>query len=356
MNFPFVLAASCCRLLACLCLCLWLGSGRSSPAQAFCIEYLPLTNDELSLRFRQQLICDPFMSGNSVNLNRCTIRMTYQATLVVCGVDSNNRPWSVTGSSHGGYASVWSADLDRNGHSDLLFCSRTGANGWAPPTHLLVLMFDRSGRPMPWQCNGYFEVDKRGICDLLDLDRDGRAEIVTQTFKNGYWLSSLYEAGDGRFRLRQHHGTRLFPLYSKFTYRPNRLPSRRTESLPQERNLSNDWSTVNQTATLSQVIWPRHGSPVLQFSDGRKLDAGAHSGTLSIVLDEFNGRRIVLLSDPSARTMLEEIRRRQIPLMVAGGKQRVPQLLWAKIDPLRETLAAYKPRPVKDIYATDELP
>ncbi len=67
---------------------------------------------------------------------------------------------------------------DRNGITDLVLVFPTGGNGWAPQNHLVTVTFESSGRPISWEADGYFEETNTGIADLVDLNRDGRADLV----------------------------------------------------------------------------------------------------------------------------------------------------------------------------------
>ncbi len=351
-STPVFLSTFVCLYLVLLAIC--------SPAGAFCMEYLPLSDAELTLRFKQQLVCDTLMPGNSVTSNRCTVRMTSEGRLHVAGVDHNIRPWSVTALCYEGCASVWTADLDRNGQNDLLLLSRTGGTGWEATSQLMVIMFDSEGRPIPWQCDGYFDVDKRGIRDILDLDYDGRADIVRQSFEKGFWITSLYEAGEGRFKLRQHHGTRSFPIHTKFTYKPNRLPAKCSTDKPCEVDCSNALSaSPMESVCLSRLVWPLHTCENLSLllSNGKKCVVPTSCSTLSVVLDERSGRRIALMSSPEARTLLEEIRVRQIPMAVATKMGRnAPVLIWAGDKTCMGIACRSKPASRSDAYLSNELP
>jgi hypothetical protein len=96
----------------------------------------------------------------------------------------------------------------------------------APSSHLYALTFDARGRPVPFEADGYFQEDGRGIHDLVDLDGDRRAELVYMNFDDGYWVTNLYEAEGGRWRrVEGRHGARTYPLYTRFTRRANRTPT-----------------------------------------------------------------------------------------------------------------------------------
>jgi hypothetical protein len=94
----------------------------------------------------------------------------------------------------------YSADLDRNGICDLVMIYPTGGNGLAPTSHFFSLTFDEQGRPVPFKADGYFEESAKGITDLVDLNIDGRAELIYMNFDDGYWITNLYEVRAARWR------------------------------------------------------------------------------------------------------------------------------------------------------------
>src|SRR5262249_5320307 len=99
----------------------------------------------------------------------------------------------------------------------------TGGNGLAPSSHFFSLTFDEKGRPVPFKADGYFEESAKGITDLVDLNMDGRAELIYMNFDDGYWITNLYEVRAARWRrVKGSHARRSYPLYARFTYRPNR--------------------------------------------------------------------------------------------------------------------------------------
>jgi hypothetical protein len=98
------------------------------------------------------------------------------------------------------------------------------------------------GRPVPSEMDGYFEIDASGFKDLIDLGGDGRAELVRQSYDDGYWITSLYEARDAHWHLiAGEHASRSFPIYTRFTNRANRVPTTPGPGRhPTEDDLSND--------------------------------------------------------------------------------------------------------------------
>ena len=198
-------------------------------AAAYVQRYLPLNEQELSLRFPQHVVRKQFLplmgSQEIVRIGSATVRFLEPNRIQFSGKDSAARPWTVTASGCMGGA-LYTADLDHNGTTDIIYASYTGGNGWAPPAHVLTLLFEENGRPVVSEMDGYFETDTRGLKDLLDLDGNGKAELLRQSFDDGYWITSLYEAEDAHWRLvKGQHAARQYPLYTRFTNRPNRQPT-----------------------------------------------------------------------------------------------------------------------------------
>lgn len=315
------------------------------PAHGYCKDYMPLSSSELSMRVRQHLISDDLAIGATALADQCTLKMMPGGTLRITGTDCKGKSWVVWSECENGFASVWSADLDKNKTKDLIVVSRTRAAGigWEPSAHLLIVAFDDQRRPVPWQCKGFFEVDSRGVKDILDLDGDGYAEVLQQTSTEGFWITSLYEASGARFKRRAIHADRAFPLYNKFTFKPNRLPSKSGGRRPPESNLANDTDGENVSISLRAIsnAGRSSNSSVLSLSNGDQWMPAPESH-MAVVLDEPCGRRVALVPAVESRLLLEEIYRRQIPVMVAKkwARRDLAPMLWAKVhSDLRGELA-----------------
>ncbi|HZB44031.1 MAG TPA: hypothetical protein VE360_02245, partial [Pyrinomonadaceae bacterium] len=122
---------------------------------------------------------------------------------------------------------VYEGDLDRNGVRDLVVSIGTGANGLGEPTHLIFLTFNRRGHPSLFEATGYFDPRAGDIYDLADLDGDRRAELLFMTYDDGYWVTNVYQPHESRWgRVSGRLAGLQFPLYTRFTRRPNHTPVR----------------------------------------------------------------------------------------------------------------------------------
>ena len=109
-----------------------------------------------------------------------------------------------------GFTEVWTADFDHNGQPDLLIAAVPISSGrCVNGVDITVLLFDASGRPVPWIASTEIPYTERREpyrpAILLDTNNDGRAEIVTT--ECGPWdvdsldnrVTGVYEARDTRW-------------------------------------------------------------------------------------------------------------------------------------------------------------
>jgi hypothetical protein len=314
--------------------------------QAYFKRYMPLTDEELARRVSQHRIPIRMEAGASARFEGGLIRLEEDGTLLITGRDLQGRPWQFTGHWSGLGGEFYSADLDHNGKPDLIYAWYTGGNGLAPPMHVTTLMFDEDGRPVPSEMDGYFEFDKRGIEDLVDLDGDGRAELIRQAWDDGYWITSVYEASGARWhRIEGEHAGRRFPLYTRFTHRSNRVATTPAPGRhPVEGDLSNDSPLRN--SHLLAVRWAnvaQSENPRLVLDDQTVCEPVAWYSSMTVILDSASGRTAATLKEPeSARELLETIRDRRLPVQIMGKRRYavtgdrvskptgcVPETVWA---------------------------
>jgi hypothetical protein len=307
-------------------------------ARAFADSYLPLAARALSRRLRQKLVADPLEAGQTLCVQGTRIEIKSKArscpaegpTLQVHGEDNAGKVWSYVSSAWTGFASVWTADLDKNGKEDLIILMRSGNCPPEPTSQLLVLMFEKNGRPVPWVVDGYFEIDARGIKDFVDLENDGHCQLIRQSFDRGYWMTSFYEAHQSRWqRLSTIAGIKL-PLYTRFTLRENHesvcLPERRRPSEPDLSNNCADPNKCRRQTFLDGLDWPdstNHEYQRLVFSDGKRFSPAAGSLTMTVVIEDVCGRRMASSSAAEATgRLLAEIRSRRMPVSLSGQRAR----------------------------------
>jgi hypothetical protein len=146
------------------------------------------------------------------------------------GASKAGKPWDVRMCC---LDEVWRADLDGNGTQDYVFFS-TGPyfNGRTTPVFSLsILLMDKQGLPVPFFTLVYQGEHGSGIKNLVDLDRDGRAELLISTYDeytsdprvggmcSGHWVTQLY-----RFRQLRAEEVRgvasglHFPFIQAWTY------------------------------------------------------------------------------------------------------------------------------------------
>jgi len=313
--------------------------------------YLPLTGTETNpfpvkfigeldaVHLIKSLPCGP--SGTSVSTNQ------YQ-DMVFSGKDKLGKPWTITiccdvpgGDGGRGAYFTYTADLDGDGTPDLILVRATGGCGLSPTSDIHCFLFDATGRPMPFATDGYFDYDERGIRDLVDIDRDGKAELVYMNFNDGYWVTSLYKASNGRWqKLQGQIGNRTFPLFTRFTFRDNHTPvapmSGRHPIAPDLSNASTNlrgrlvsyrWANVEESQDIELH---------LQTPDNQEVIDKPVSwySTFNAVLDEPGGRQIVSLdaSAESMRALLDKIMDEHCLVSLTGRRNpdnQSPEMLWA---------------------------
>jgi hypothetical protein len=336
-----------------LLLCAW-----PCPAQNH--DYLPLSRDETSRRFPLKLVGHTgggerpgyFARGSDgaaaasarmeIGPAGSTFEMDEEGVAVVEGKDKGGAAWRVRLGNLSGYgARLYTADLDRDRVNDLVIVSPTGGNGLAPTSHFIALTFDEQGRPVTFEADGYFEEDARGVFDLLDLDGDGRAELLYMNFDDGYWVTTIYEAEGGRWRrLDGAHGRRTYPLYTRFTNRPNRRPTTPSPGRkPFTPDLSNAASALR--GTLASYEWAD-----LSQSENLKLfvNAGgsqvtcspvAWFGSFGVVSDSDEGREVVTVygNEAAAKALLDEAVKSKAEVTFYGRRSAEgcsPESVWLR--------------------------
>lgn len=263
--------------------------------------------------------------------------------LIIRGKDKQNKDWSV----HLGYLVLayacrfYEADLDRNGIRDAVLVFPTGGNGLAPTSHLLAVTFDELGRPVTFEADGYFQQSENEIFDLIDLDNDRRAELIYMNFDDGYWITNLYAVRNGRWkRVSGRYGKRVYPLYTRFTYRENHKPTipkrgrhpfapdlSNTSPKLRGRLISYQWANVLSSEDILLNIRDRRGQEV-------SSKPVSWYASFAVVMDNKDGRRIASLSadEDVIKSLLSEIVAKGYEVTLYGQRRpdiSSPEIVWA---------------------------
>jgi len=322
----------------------------SPTAQGYNPYYLPLTQAELAKRIPQKKIhCPGYNSGDQIKIGAATVHEV-DGELRISGKDKRGHPWKVSGLFNYWGCEIYISDLDHNGTQDLIVVTYNSANGLAPNVELGILLFESNGRPVFSDFIGYFETDAQGVKDYLDLNNDGHTQLICQSFDDGYWITSLYEARDSHwFPVHGGHGSRTYPLYTRFTYRPNHVATiPKAGRNPQYADLSNNAILDQAPVTIDKLLWANvkeSENPTFIFSDGRTCSPVAWYGTLVVVVDQDAGRKSATLSDPEdSKQLLDTIVHDKLPVRISGHRPPredkssdcAPELIWAGNAPVRQ--------------------
>lgn len=320
-------------------------------------SYLPLTSAELSKKFPIAYVGTlgrgrpgylegtwdkPLPGTLNVGPSGAVIKTTEDEDLLITGNDKEKREWSIQLGALAYAVRFYEGDLDRNGIRDAVIVFPTGGNGLAPTSHILTITFDENGRPVTFEADGYFQESERNIFDLVDLNQNGRAELIYMNYDDGYWITNVYEIRNARWqRVVGRHGNRAYPLYTRFTFKENHrstVPKRgRNPFAPDLSNrsprlagklVSYQWANVNASEDISLTIKDRQGrvvssKPVSWYS------------SFTVVVDSREGRKIVSISatEESVKALLDTISAGNYAVALYGQRRpdaSSPEILWAR--------------------------
>lgn len=314
-------------------------------------DYLPLTKAELSKRFPVSYIGTlghdrpgyfesqsdkPLPERINIGPSGATVTTTEDGDLILSGKDKLAHEWNFRlGSAVLSYACrFYEADLDRNGIRDGVLIFPTGGNGLAPTSHFLAITFDEGGRPVTFEADGYFQEADGQIFDLVDLDRNGRAELIYMNFDDGYWITTVYEVRNARWqRLVGRHSNRTYPIYTRFTFKENHRPTAPKRGRhPFTPDLSNSaprltGRLISYKEDLSLIIQDPRGKPLT-------LKPVVWYDSFTVVLDTSAGRQIVSMSaeEEALKSLLDKIISEKYKVSFFGNRDpdtSSPELLWA---------------------------
>ena len=105
-----------------------------------------------------------------------SMQLTSGSSATLTGNDSRGLPWAVEIATRHGGCWMWRADLDKNGREDLILLTSDATS--SGESILTLVLQDETGRPVPWEGVGHYQPSARGLANLVDLDGDGRAELL----------------------------------------------------------------------------------------------------------------------------------------------------------------------------------
>jgi hypothetical protein len=267
---------------------------------------------------------DPSRSSSDAGPRGSTLAWANK-TLTLEGTDRSGDPWEAFISAipdcsiDFGVAS-YNADLDRDGTIDSLTVVPTCGNGNAPSAHAIAILFDRTGRPVPFEAEGEFDALPNAVARVVDADHDGRADLLTSASRDEPRTTVRYAAEQGHWR------------------RVGDVPATVIT------DLSNDRARI--AGVLTAWHWPARAGQPRQISDfdlvltmrdtsGRQVPCTPEYWEQSarLVLDTLHRRRIVSLASPAdADELLGEVVMRKLPVRLFGQRYAdrcSPELVWA---------------------------
>jgi hypothetical protein len=159
----------------------------SSPLTAQPLEWPQLPKELRSKKFPQRLVADcslPLPPARPEGASRVLHERGMSIEIAPADTEVRIRPisqsvgdWTVRIAILPVGCRIWQADLDRNGQMDLIISSWTEGNG--PGVEVTLILIDNRQRPVPWNFGfGYFDVGENGLDNLVDLDGNGKSELL----------------------------------------------------------------------------------------------------------------------------------------------------------------------------------
>lgn len=324
------------------------------PALGQMWDYLPLTKTELGKRFpmkRVEPVSDSTSASFTLPAGASGVHFVFErhdrtkSLFIALGKDTKNRDWRVDLPLYCHFPpDFYVADLDGNGITDLVILVPTCGNGLAPTVHFFSLLFDEEGRPVPFEADGYFEGLPNGIDALVDMNRDGKAELIYMNYNDGYWITNVYQCQTAHWqRIQGQFGKRKYPLFTRFTNRPNRKAvTPKAGRHPFAPDLSN--VTPLLTGHLTSFHIPESVGSDVELTMVDSKDSSIQCtpaywyGSARVVLDGQDGRQIIELSSENKQNVspiLNEIISGKLRVLLYGKRypdRCSPETVWATED------------------------
>jgi hypothetical protein len=211
----------------------------SSPAYLL-PQYTPITKTDMShqvpIKFvpADNLVGEVNSPNPNIHIADCNMHVSsdpHRSELLFTGKDKNNKPWVLAKAYYPTGTIFFTADLDKNGMTDIIVLQTTGSCGRAPSTVLTLILFDKEACPFPVELFGYSNTDEKTwagekinttIDDLITLGNDPRTCVISQQagltkvkgkpFAIRYWKTIVYRAEDSRLKKLDSYKGQSFPL------------------------------------------------------------------------------------------------------------------------------------------------
>lgn len=285
--------------------------------------------------------------GAQVNFDGITAAAELRGTREVrlAGVGKSGKRWEAHLAA---LDEVWRGDLDANGTQDyVLFSSGPYFNGRITPLYSLsILLMDTDRLPVPFFTVVYRGANGDGIKNLLDLTRDGHAELLISSydentsdplvgpFCSGHWAHQLYRFRDGAAEeLRGTIAGMRFPLIHAWSYRAT-CPKAEQPFLPLRPATLHEHGTSARDQVVTSVRTPSDGKGVF----GVYPAAGCNSVEPRAAVYDRPQVREIAFPNPFSEymaTLTDRIRRAQARVELRGIDRSMGQgecsvnLLWA---------------------------
>lgn len=229
---------------------------------------------------------------------------------------------------------VWKGDLDGNGVDDfVLIASGPYFNGRITPVFSIsILLMGDDRLPVPFFTAVYKGEGGIGIKHIVDLDHDGRAELLTSwydeaasdplvgVFCSGHWVTQLYRFRE--FRAEEVQGkiaNLTFPFVHNWSYRGTGCAVGSNSNVEVQAPTLHEHGTAMQREVSATIVGRREESiEILPVRGCRSIQAPV------VVYDRLTVRMIAIenLWDSAKYDLEEAIRRDGAPVRLSGLEDR----------------------------------
>jgi hypothetical protein len=263
------------------------------------------------------------------------------AEVILRGKVKSGTVWSVR-MFEGSLVDIYRGDLDRNGTDDYVIVGRTpfGNGRLAPLGQVTILLMDLDGLPSPHEISFYH--DFKGLPpQLVDLNRDGRAELIVSeydesawdsrvgAFCSGHWTHRLFRIEDLKWtHFEGSTGGLKFPLVHRWTYcckecpvSETRWPVREDSSPKYVGEIEGKIQQVLESGLDLIRLAPSHGCGTIWPRVAVLDKPGSRQIVFATNRSDFMASLLARIKEAGARVQLRQVFQRQ--------DECWPSVLWA---------------------------